>query len=141
MSAKIKITNKGYLMSRNIFFDIYCDGKMIGTMNKYTIINFDKSGTYTLQAKAKYWETPIIIVKVDERKILNLRIKNKNKYFGKLHILMLIAIPVLPFINIFFHAKWFQTATIIILGAFISLFFLCLLFKRKDVWVLEDDNE
>lgn len=114
---------------------------MIGTMNKYTIINFDKPGTYTLQAKDKYWETPITIVKVDERITLNLRITNKNKSFAKLYALMLMAILVLPVINIFFHAKWLQTAMIIILGVFILLFSFYLLFKRKEVWVIEDDNE
>ena len=138
VNAKIKIVNKA--LFKNMTFDIYCDGKMVGTMNRYIILDFDDAGTYTLQAKMKFWETATVVVKVEENKTLNLRLRFKDKLFERLYISFLLMLPIMMLINVLVRKQWLQFVTMIIWGLPALPIIFYLIFKRKNVWVLEDDD-
>jgi hypothetical protein len=141
MSAKIVLKNKAGYRFENLPFDIYCDGKIIGTMHRHTTINFDKAGVYTLQAKLKYWQTPVMIVKIEEGQILNLKIISTNKYLSKSYILIWLTLSSFFLVNHFFKAEWLPIFEIILFSLFIVYGAYYLIFRRKSMFVIKDDDE
>jgi hypothetical protein len=121
-------------------FNIYCDGKIIGTMHGYTTINFDKAGAYTLQAKIKYWQTPVIVVKIEEGQTVNLKIISTNKYLAKSYILMLLTLSSVSLVSHFLKAEWSLIVVLILLSVSIIYIVYYLIFKRRDMFAIKDDD-
>jgi hypothetical protein len=142
MSARIKIRNSLSLFSRNTIFEVILDGKEVSLMNRKLILHIE-SGVYSIQLKAKWQKTKLLIIKVKENETLFLRVRNGMIFSGWLlyafYVILLLQAIFTTLFKLIKPSFFLITESVIFL--LIGICYLYnIIFKRGEIWILEDDK-
>ncbi len=144
MSAKIIINKKNNFFFRNATFTVFFDGKEVALMANSKTFVLEDAGIYAVQVKMKWLKTQTLIVKVEDGKEVYLEINNGMKYYTILYSTFLISLLAGP---LFFRLtkglkpEWLAPVQLILALAFTAYTIFYFIFKRGEIWILEDANE
>ena len=142
MSAKI-IINQRRALFRGALFKVFFDGKEVAEMFDTKTFVLEDAGVYAVQLKLKWLKTQTLIVKVEEGGTVHLSIRNGMKYYSILYLIFFI--PLLSGLSL--HAlkiqkpEWFDLLQLILILFFIVYVLFYFIFKRGEIWILEDANK
>lgn len=142
MSAKI-IINKMGSPFRGSLFTVYFNGKEVATMINKKVFVVEDSGIYAIQLKTSWLKTQTLIVKVVDGETINLSVRNGLRYYTALYLILMGSLLIN---GIFLSGKiqrphWFFSVQVFLVLGFVAYTVFYLIFKRGEVWILEDANK
>jgi len=144
MSAKIIIKKKTGLFFRAASFAVYFDGKEVAQMLNTKTFVLEDAGLYAVQLKMKWLKTQTLIVSAEEGQETFLVIKNGLKYYAVLYwafLISLVAVPMLFSLIKLQKPEWLISGQVLLALAFTFYSLFYFIFKRGEIWILEDANK
>ncbi|MDE3144073.1 MAG: hypothetical protein KGL19_07955 [Bacteroidota bacterium] len=143
MSARIIIDKTSGIFFRASVFTVYFDGKEVAKMHDKKTFVLEDAGVYAIQLKTNWLKTQILIVKVNNGETIDLSIRNGMKYYTGLYLTF---IGSLLLNGIFLSGKiqrphWFVSVQVFLMLGFVAYTVFYLIFKKGEVWILEDANK